>query len=109
MGNMCADLAEEGDPVPDDRIAQDLGMSRRRANAHHAVGLINPPQFGQVADIDDMGGRREPHVEGRQQALPARHGHGVRTGVLKRAQRSRDRARAEIADVPGLHRFLPIM
>ena len=84
-------------------------MPRRRANAHDPVGLINSPQFGQVADVDDMSGRRQPHVEGREQALSARHGHGVRAGVLKRAQRSRDRARAEIADVPGLHRFLPIM
>src|SRR5687768_3194364 len=108
-------FGEKRQLVADFRRTLDHGVRAECADAHSAIGGLDTGKPGKPGDVDQELRRRQPHVERRNEALPARE--DFRARALEKLQRFRQRARfrvgerrrLQIATPPLLadYRFLP--
>ena len=79
-------------------------MQRQRAETHGTIvgiGLVG--ELLEVADVNQQLGRREPHVECREQALPAGNRHGAAIVLSQDTVGLIEGRRPDIAEVTSLH------
>src|SRR6202011_551411 len=80
-----------------------LAMPRQRAKTHASVGLRLSGELVELADVNKELRRRQPHVEAREQALPAGNRHGVAPVLRQDAIGMVEGPWPDVAEVASLH------
>ena len=80
-------------------------MASQRADFHVSVGETNAIETCDTVDVHQQGGMTEPHVEGRDQALPTCENPGVFD--CQQLDRVRERTRPGVLEWCGFQSFLP--
>ena len=82
---MGGGLREQRKLLSDQVGADELAMLGESAQPDLAGIVRRHGEFGEVADVDQELGRRQPHVQGGEQALPAGERHCLAAALLKNA------------------------
>ena len=110
-----APVADHGVGDVDQRLAQqrqrgirlvvvlELRVPHQRADPHLGVGDVDVGEAGDLVDVDQVGRRGEPHVEDRDQALPARQHLAVVAHLGQHRDRLVDGARCVVHEGGWLH------
>ena len=98
-------VGDHGFRVPEDREAareevglQQVDVAGQRPDRDLAVLLADVRELGQVVDVDQVLGVREPELHHRQQAVPARDDACLGTEPLERCDRAVDTRRALVLE-----------
>jgi hypothetical protein len=107
VGDGLGGLGDQGRPTCDQRIGEDVGVRRHRADHDGVVLLADAAQLGHLRQVDHRlrGGEPQPHD--RDQRLPTGQDLHVLTALGDGLQRLVDRRRPGVGERSGDHRSPP--
>ena len=97
---------EQGMRGIEPRVVLDVEPAHHGAEPHAGVGDLDPPQLGELAEIDDERGRGDAERHHRHQALAAGEYLGVAVARPEQRHRLAKRRRAGIVEGGEFHPML---
>ena len=107
VGHRLGRLGDQRGVLRDQRVGEDVGVRRHRADDDRVPVVADPAQLGDLRQVDDglRGGEAQPHD--RDQRLPPGHDLHVLATRGDRLQRLVDRGRPGVGEGCGNHRSPP--
>ncbi len=96
VGDMRQGQCEQRRMGGDKRRGEGLGMAHQRADAQPFPVKLDAVEAGNAVDVHQHARAREPHIEQRDKALPARDDAGLAGTGAEQRKRLRDRSRSRI-------------